>query len=422
MDDKQFKFIKSYRIVWRLNLVDRHEHPYTYQSSSLKINNTDLCLKMNIKGHMQTEYEFILCKQDNIDVRRCSFYLLSENPPKCITLGSPYEKYTMFETRPTPFIHSANDMTLVCSFSVFEYGKRNIAPRKLSWLETKTQEINNTIDMQSYAFEEEAHVYTLDINKIRNRTLKAELSKCAKGMLVKLRTIGLDKGQHVQVAIYNSYLLEDSEKEPAVFCVGPTTIEHVSNTTMESFVDVFAILDEFQEMSEVRISQIVELLKTSDDHGRKDNSQALQEILSVEENRTPTSITSKKTDNIASPPTTDAVEVISATSKQLTMLHCLTDNMFCDITMQVAGGHNIPAHKVILVSGSTVWRQLLTNDRQIAIINIPDLEKDVIEALVTFIYIGSVPEPPRNIDQLLIAAEKYGVDGLKKWCEQKIKV
>lgn len=83
----------------------------------------------------------------------------------------------------------------------------------------------------------------------------------------------------------------------------------------------------------------------------------------------------------------------------------------------MTNGHEIRAHKIVLVSGSTVWRKLLTSNDQLSKIPIPDLEQDVIEALVTFIYSGSVPEPPKRTDQLLIAADKYGVDGLRRWCE-----
>lgn len=74
----------------------------------------------------------------------------------------------------------------------------------------------------------------------------------------------------------------------------------------------------------------------------------------------------------------------------------------------------------MLFSGSTAWRQLLINDDQVSIITVPYFERETIEALVTYIYTGFVSKPPKQTDELLIAAEKYGVDGLKTWCEQDL--
>lgn len=97
------------------------------------------------------------------------------------------------------------------------------------------------------------------------------------------------------------------------------------------------------------------------------------------------------------------------------------DKQFCDVTIKVQRSYSeIPAHKVVLVSGSTTWEQLLTDDAQLSIINVPEFEHQTIEALVNFIYDGSVPEHLDGADQLLVAAETYGVQGLKDWCEQQL--
>lgn len=102
------------------------------------------------------------------------------------------------------------------------------------------------------------------------------------------------------------------------------------------------------------------------------------------------------------------------------MYKCYTENKFCDITIRVPDGNEIRAHKNMLFSGSTVWRQILTKDDQLSIIPAADFERETIDTLVTFIYIDSVPKAPSKMDQLLIAAEAYGVDGLKTWCEQQL--
>lgn len=65
------------------------------------------------------------------------------------------------------------------------------------------------------------------------------------------------------------------------------------------------------------------------------------------------------------------------------MLTCFTDNKFCDITIQITGGvQQIRAHTVALVSGSSVWRKLQTDDEQLSIITVSDLEEEIIVALI----------------------------------------
>lgn len=116
-----------------------------------------------------------------------------------------------------------------------------------------------------------------------------------------------------------------------------------------------------------------------------------------------------------------AVHPSPAHNLLLSSVQCFNEQNFCDITIQVSpGGHDIRAHKLVLFSGSTVWKQLLINDEKLSIINVPDLDPETVKALVTYIYDGSVPKPSKDTVQLLIAAATYGVDGLKKWCEQQL--
>lgn len=104
-------------------------------------------------------------------------------------------------------------------------------------------------------------------------------------------------------------------------------------------------------------------------------------------------------------------------SKSLT--NSYKKKQFCDITIKVQRYHEIRAHKVVLVSGSTVWRRLLTDDEHLSIINVPDLDYQTVEALVFFIYHGTVPHSITN-QLLYIAADTYGVTGLKAHCEQQL--
>lgn len=97
------------------------------------------------------------------------------------------------------------------------------------------------------------------------------------------------------------------------------------------------------------------------------------------------------------------------------------ERMFCDIIIRVqSSGQDIQAHKVVLVSGSTIWKQMLSNDEHLSVITINDLDYQIVEAVVTFIYDGTAPAPQIATDQLLIAADTYGVAGLKDWGEKQL--
>lgn len=116
-----------------------------------------------------------------------------------------------------------------------------------------------------------------------------------------------------------------------------------------------------------------------------------------------------------------AVSVAAITPEQTKYMYkCFTESKFCDVSIQVPDGREIRAHKCVLYSGSTVWRKLLNSEDQLSVITVDDLERETIETLITFIYSGSVPKPATQINQLLIAAETYGVDGLKIWCEREL--
>lgn len=114
--------------------------------------------------------------------------------------------------------------------------------------------------------------------------------------------------------------------------------------------------------------------------------------------------------------------VSAAKAKQLlsTTVKFFADKMCCDITIQVDGGQQIRAHKLVLASGSTVMRQLITNDDKLSSLAVPNLDIEIIEALITYIYTGTISEPPKAIKDLFIAADTYGVVDLKILCEQHL--
>lgn len=186
----------------------------------------------------------------------------------------------------------------------------------------------------------------------------------------------------------------------------------------------------FTKMTQGRVAEIAEIIKKcfGDTLMNKANNnfQALEPPLDLHEN-VALAVIKNETTEIAAVPIDD-ISVRSSISfpSQAEILltksvQCFKEKMFCDITIQVLpGGHTIRAHKLVLFSGSTVWKQLLTTDQDLSIITVPDLDPEIVEALVTFIYDGSLPKPSKDTHQLLIAAATYGVDGLKSWCEQQL--
>lgn len=160
----------------------------------------------------------------------------------------------------------------------------------------------------------------------------------------------------------------------------------------------------FQNMNKESISEIANMIERTfsdsllSEHSEDSNSSV---GLSSIHNNSPTPAVS----------TTPAAEL---------MFKCFKEKKFCDITIQVAGGHNIFAHKIVLLSRSTVWQQLLTDDDQLSVINVTEFDAETIDALLTFIYINSVPEALKSINLLLIAAETFGVGDLKTCCEQRL--
>jgi speckle-type POZ protein len=85
------------------------------------------------------------------------------------------------------------------------------------------------------------------------------------------------------------------------------------------------------------------------------------------------------------------------------------------------GDREFPAHKVILVTRSKVFASMFeyeTKENLTNQIEIEDIEPQVFQELLRFIYTGQVPLYMGTIAAaLLIAADKYLLDGLKMICE-----
>ncbi|KAL6897307.1 hypothetical protein ACP4OV_007003 [Aristida adscensionis] len=83
----------------------------------------------------------------------------------------------------------------------------------------------------------------------------------------------------------------------------------------------------------------------------------------------------------------------------------------------------VPAHRVILVSRSPVFRAMLENEMEESrsgIIKIFDVSYDVLRAFVHYMYTAEALLDEQMACDLLVLAEKYEVKHLKAYCEKFI--
>ena len=99
----------------------------------------------------------------------------------------------------------------------------------------------------------------------------------------------------------------------------------------------------------------------------------------------------------------------------------MESEILSDITLKI-DGKEIRAHKNILVIRSPAFHELIlkspTNIEELAI---TDVKYEVMKVLLSFIYTGKFPELKSNlVCDTFIAANKYGLPDLKKFCEEAI--
>lgn len=101
------------------------------------------------------------------------------------------------------------------------------------------------------------------------------------------------------------------------------------------------------------------------------------------------------------------------------LLHC---HEFSDVTFQV-NGKEFHAHKAILAIRSPVFAAMFSHDmleKQQNMVNIEDIDSEVFEELLRFIYAGKVKasQMAKFTVELLGAADKYNIQKLKTMCEK----
>ena len=98
------------------------------------------------------------------------------------------------------------------------------------------------------------------------------------------------------------------------------------------------------------------------------------------------------------------------------------DGKFADATI-VCQGKEFPCHKAILAGRSSVFEAMFSPNFKEGMENkveVEDVAADVIEDMLIFIYGGEVGDLQGRASELLVAAEKYHLEDLKKFCEESL--
>uniref|UniRef100_A0ACD5ZII4 Uncharacterized protein n=1 Tax=Avena sativa TaxID=4498 RepID=A0ACD5ZII4_AVESA len=100
-----------------------------------------------------------------------------------------------------------------------------------------------------------------------------------------------------------------------------------------------------------------------------------------------------------------------------------------DVVFEV-GGQTVAAHRCVLAARSSVFSAELFGPMKEGsaagvVVRIEDMDAGVFKALLHFAYTGSLPETPKEdedvmFQHLLVAADRYGLERLKLICEEKL--
>jgi speckle-type POZ protein len=116
---------------------------------------------------------------------------------------------------------------------------------------------------------------------------------------------------------------------------------------------------------------------------------------------------------------------INCTHQLTTQLEELFDDMsFSDVIFKV-GGSEFPAHKIVLAARSEVFKAMFqhaTKEKSTNHVEIEDIEPDVFQQLLRFIYTGRLTAATmeKMAVGLLVVADKYLLTELKAACERHL--
>ncbi len=104
-------------------------------------------------------------------------------------------------------------------------------------------------------------------------------------------------------------------------------------------------------------------------------------------------------------------------SEELDQLHQMFQKRsFTDLEIKVKD-RSLKVHKVLLAASSSVLRQRFLELPEGSALELIDLDAEVAEEMINFIYDGKVQDMEKHSKELLVASEKFGMKHLKKYCE-----
>jgi hypothetical protein len=106
------------------------------------------------------------------------------------------------------------------------------------------------------------------------------------------------------------------------------------------------------------------------------------------------------------------------------------NDLFTDVVLVLADGKEYKAHKVVLASQSQFFKTRFADrwvspkaggsrggDDRVSLTDVPAV---IMEAMLAFMYIGKIEDIGNIAQQLLPAAEEYGLVGLRQLCEEEL--
>ncbi|XP_060874118.1 ring canal kelch homolog isoform X2 [Metopolophium dirhodum] len=101
------------------------------------------------------------------------------------------------------------------------------------------------------------------------------------------------------------------------------------------------------------------------------------------------------------------------------VLQCLRkEEVSCDIKLKTDDGVIVCAHKVVLISASSYFRAMFTSfaEGDKYVVNIRDIDSNILQLLIDFIYTGKIMVTEQNVMVLLPAAIFFQLDYVKGVC------
>uniref|UniRef100_A0A1A8FIF8 Kelch-like family member 7 n=2 Tax=Nothobranchius korthausae TaxID=1143690 RepID=A0A1A8FIF8_9TELE len=95
-------------------------------------------------------------------------------------------------------------------------------------------------------------------------------------------------------------------------------------------------------------------------------------------------------------------------------------NLLCDVVLEVQG-RLFPAHRLALAAGSHFFFLMFTTGMKEATsgqVELKEVEPDVVEQLIEYIYTKRISLNVRNIQSMLLAADRFLMDPVKRACEE----